>query len=60
MKQLVYAPLEPLEMRRPVYRSAFVASHCRRRVVLDLGCRDETALMKCDTPHWLHGDGQWT
>jgi hypothetical protein len=56
MKQLVYAPLEPLEMRRPVYRSAFVASHCRGKVVLDLGCRDETALMKCDTPHWLHGE----
>jgi SAM-dependent methyltransferase len=56
MKPLVYAPLEPLEMRRPVHRSAFVAGHCRGKVVLDLGCRDETALMKCDTPHWLHGE----
>jgi hypothetical protein len=56
MKSLHYTPLEPLEVRRPVRRTAYVAEHCRGKVVLDLGCRDETALMKCDTPHWLHGE----
>jgi SAM-dependent methyltransferase len=56
MKSLLYTPLEPLTVCRPVRRSSYVAEHCRGKVVLDLGCRDETALMKCDTPHWLHGE----
>jgi trans-aconitate methyltransferase len=56
MKSLRYVPLERLDVRRPVRRSRYIAEHCRDKVVLDLGCRDETALMKCDTPHWLHGE----
>jgi trans-aconitate methyltransferase len=56
MQSLRYVPLERLEVRRPVRRSDYIAQHCRGKVVLDLGCRDETALMKCDTPHWLHGE----
>jgi SAM-dependent methyltransferase len=56
MKSLVYVPLERLSVKKPVRRSQFVTERCRGRVVLDLGCRDETALVKCDTPHWLHGE----
>lgn len=56
MKSLAYTPLEPLVVKRPVRRAQYVAGCCRDRVVLDLGCRDETALAKCDTPHWLHGE----
>src|ERR1035437_4059398 len=56
MKTLEYTPLERLDVRRPVRRTEFVTERCRARVVLDLGCRDETALMKCETPHWLHGE----
>jgi SAM-dependent methyltransferase len=56
MKSLSYSPLERLVVRRPVGRISFVAERCRGRRVLDLGCRDETALAKCDTPHWLHGE----
>jgi hypothetical protein len=55
MKPLAYTPLERVHVRRPVGRTEFVTERCRGRNVLDLGCRDETALMKCDTPHWLHG-----
>ncbi len=55
MKDLRYIPLERLHVRRPVRRTSYITEHCRGKVVLDLGCRDETALMKCDTPHWLHG-----
>ncbi len=56
MKSLAYTPLERLSVRRPVRRTQFVTERCRGRVVLDLGCRDETAWVKCDTPHWLHGE----
>jgi SAM-dependent methyltransferase len=56
MKSLLYVPLERMEVGRPVARTAYITQRCRDRRVLDLGCRDETALMKCDTPHWLHGE----
>jgi SAM-dependent methyltransferase len=56
MKSLTYTPLERLSVRRPVGRTQFVTERCQGRTVLDLGCRDETALVKCDTPHWLHGE----
>jgi len=41
-------------MRKPVDRSAFIVEHCRGRDVLDLGCYDETALVKRDAGEWLH------
>jgi hypothetical protein len=50
-----YTTLERLRVARPVDRLDFVAALCRDRVVLDLGCLDETALVKRDTVHWLHG-----
>lgn len=52
---LVYETLERLRPPRPVDRLAFIAGLCRDRRVLDIGCLDETALIKRDTEHWLHG-----
>jgi SAM-dependent methyltransferase len=56
MKVYQYTPLEPLEVPSPVWRTEYVTTHCRGRVILDLGCMDETAQVKCDTSHWLHGE----
>jgi SAM-dependent methyltransferase len=56
MKRFQYTPLEPMEVEGPVSRLQYVTSHCRGRVVLDLGCLDETAQVKCETSHWLHGE----
>lgn len=50
-----YTTLERLRVTRPVDRLDYVAALCRDQVVLDLGCLDETALVKRDTQHWLHG-----
>jgi hypothetical protein len=53
--KLKYNTLEHLEIGRPVERVAFIASLCRDKIVLDIGCLDETAFVKRDTRHWLHG-----
>ena len=50
-----YTTLERLRVARPVDRLDYIAEMCRGQVVLDLGCLDETALVKRDTQHWLHG-----
>ena len=52
---LSYETLERLHVRRPVDRLNFIADSCRGKVVLDIGCLDETALLKRDTQYWLHG-----
>ncbi len=52
---LTYETLERLSVDRPVDRLDFMAELCRDKRVLDLGCLDETALVKRDTQHWLHG-----
>lgn len=52
---LRYETLERLRVRRPVDRLDFLAELCRGKVVLDIGCLDETALSKRDTKYWLHG-----
>ena len=52
---LNYDPLERLHLRNPVDRVAFIAEECRNKRVLDIGCYDETALVRRDTEHWLHG-----
>jgi hypothetical protein len=49
MKTLAYNPLEPMAVGRPVHRGRFITERYQGRVVLDLGCRDETALAKVDT-----------
>jgi trans-aconitate methyltransferase len=55
VRPLSYQPLERLPLPRPVNRSAFLVEQCRGRRVLDLGCYDETALVKRDVGEWLHG-----
>jgi 2-polyprenyl-3-methyl-5-hydroxy-6-metoxy-1,4-benzoquinol methylase len=52
---VTYQPLERLSICRPVERIAWIAERCRGKVVLDLGCFDETALIKEGTRYWLHG-----
>jgi SAM-dependent methyltransferase len=52
---LTYETLERLNVAKPVDRLDFIARACRGRRVLDLGCLDETALVKRETEHWLHG-----
>ncbi len=54
MQTLEYTPLEKIEIGRPVDRIAFVTSNCAGKNVLDLGCYDETALMKKSSGMWLH------
>ena len=52
---LRYEPLERLSVPKPVDRVAFISEHCSKKRVLDIGCFDETALVKRDTNHYLHG-----
>ncbi|MDD5362919.1 MAG: methyltransferase domain-containing protein [Ignavibacteria bacterium] len=54
MKKLDYTPLEKLQIRRPVDRIVFIKSNCYGKKVIDMGCYDETALIKLDTTFWLH------
>lgn len=51
---LDYSHFEKLPLRRPVDRLEYISELCRGRSVLDIGCLDETALIKRDTLHWLH------
>lgn len=51
---LTYETFERLPRTRPVDRIAYIADCCKGKVVLDIGCLDETALQKRDTEHWLH------
>lgn len=50
-----YTTLERLTVPAPVDRLDHVSALCSAQVVLDIGCLDETALIKRDTRHWLHG-----
>lgn len=50
-----YRNFERIKIRRPVERLSYIADFCEGECVLDIGCLDETALVKKDTVHWLHG-----
>ena len=50
-----YETLAKLPVPSPVDRLAYIANLCSKKVVLDIGCFDETAIGKRDTQHWLHG-----
>lgn len=54
-KPVKYETLEKLDVPSPVDRIDYVAAICQGRIVLDIGCYDETALVKRETGHWLHG-----
>ncbi len=55
MNEIRYESLERLRIQNPVDRLDFISDLCTGKVVLDIGCLDETALRKRDTKHWLHG-----
>jgi SAM-dependent methyltransferase len=50
-----YTTLERLRVASRVDRLNYFSALCRDRDVLDIGCLDETALVKRDTQRWLHG-----
>ena len=52
---LKYETLEKIDICRPVDRLTYIVDLCRGKRVLDIGCLDETALIKRDTEHWLDG-----
>ena len=54
-QRLTYESLEKLKVGRPVDRLGYISTACVDKVVLDIGCYDETALEKRGTDHWLHG-----
>jgi SAM-dependent methyltransferase len=51
---LTYRPLERLHVAAPVDRLPYLVDLARGKVVLDVGCYDETALFKRGTGNWLH------
>ncbi len=51
---LDYSNFERLPIPQPVDRLSYIAEACRGKIVLDIGCLDETALVKQDSPYWLH------
>lgn len=52
--KLKYETLERITLSQPVERVGFIAEFCRGKRVLDIGCLDETAMLKQNTGHWLH------
>jgi SAM-dependent methyltransferase len=54
ISKLAFTPFEKLPIGKPVDRISYVAEQCRGRSVLDLGCYDETALLKKNSGDWLH------
>ncbi|MGZ3756508.1 MAG: class I SAM-dependent methyltransferase [Mucilaginibacter sp.] len=53
MITLAYTPTEKLSVNRPVNRVRYIVNACINKNVLDLGCFDETALVKEDTGNHL-------
>jgi hypothetical protein len=52
--KLNYEPLEKIRVKMPGNRVSLIVAHCHDKIVLDLGCYDETALSKRNTKQWLH------
>lgn len=52
---LTYESFEKLKVGKPVDRLSYISAACTGKIVLDIGCFDETALGKRGTKHWLHG-----
>ncbi len=53
---LTYTPGERLFVHKTKNRIAYIREACRQRSVLDLGCYDETALIKQDSGHYLFNE----
>lgn len=55
MQHLKYEPLEKIKVSRAVNRIKYIEDAVTDKIVLDLGCFDETAYqLKSDTDFWLH------
>ncbi|MDX2195019.1 MAG: hypothetical protein NW207_01260 [Cytophagales bacterium] len=55
MRNLTYEVFEKIKVSRPVNRYKFICEAVKGKVVLDLGCLDETAYsLKGSTDTWLH------
>ena len=53
MIELNYTPTEKLAVKKPVERVSYIANICINKNVLDLGCFDETALIKENSSNYL-------
>ncbi len=53
MIELNYTPTEKLVVKRPVERVKYITNICINKNVLDLGCFDETALIKENSTNYL-------
>ena len=53
MQTLKYTPTEKIIIKRPVERISYITACCKGRNVLDLGCFDETALIKENSGNYL-------
>lgn len=53
MNYLKYTPIEKIKVARPVNRIKYISEACIAKVILDLGCFDETALTKKKSGDWL-------
>ncbi len=53
MQQLNYTPTERIQVPSPVTRIKYITEACTNKTVLDLGCYDETALIKNNTETYL-------
>lgn len=53
MIELSYTPTEKLAVKKPVERVKYITNICINKNVLDLGCFDETALIKENSTNYL-------
>jgi len=53
MQTLNYTPTERITVNKTVNRLDYIVSKCRGKVVLDLGCFDETAMVKENSGNYL-------
>ncbi len=53
MIELSYTPTEKLVVKKPVERVKYITNICINKNVLDLGCFDETALVKENSTNYL-------
>lgn len=56
MPELKYTPTEKLTVTRPVNRIGYLKNACINKKVLDLGCYDETALVKENSENYLFNE----
>ena len=55
LKNLSYESLERINVDKPVHRVKFISNLCAKKIVLDIGCFDETSIDSKNNDEWLHG-----